>query len=310
MFHRRLTTVSPDAGPGGDIAPSSTLLHISLLIVLSWVAGSAGQPEAGLNLRLTAPIQTWDEAIPLGNGALGVLLWGEGHTLRCSLDRGDLWDERPSRRFLEVRDRFTWETMQQLVASNRMAEFNDIFDSNYDYEGPPTKLPAGREMLLQSWSAKPGRGETGVIRLFPATPWRWHDAHFNDWRAEGGHRVSAIRENNATTWFRIVAGRAGTVKIRDNFEGREPKWNRPGVSRVGDAFEVVLKRGETLEATLPKPASIPPAPGNAAAPVVIGTRSATPSKPLSLRLGADGHGNLEIAQDLCLDGLEDLMHSP
>ena len=25
-----------------------------------------------------------------------------------------------------------------------MAEFNDIFDSNYDYDGPPTKLPAGR----------------------------------------------------------------------------------------------------------------------------------------------------------------------
>ena len=25
-----------------------------------------------------------------------------------------------------------------------MAEFNDIFDSNYDYNGPPTKLPAGR----------------------------------------------------------------------------------------------------------------------------------------------------------------------
>ena len=25
-----------------------------------------------------------------------------------------------------------------------MTEFNDIFDSNYDYDGPPTKLPAGQ----------------------------------------------------------------------------------------------------------------------------------------------------------------------
>src|ERR1039458_8869687 len=60
------------------------------------------------------------------------------------LDRGDLWDERPSKRHLELHDRFNWATMQGLVAEDRMAEFNDIFDSNYDYDGPPTKLPAGR----------------------------------------------------------------------------------------------------------------------------------------------------------------------
>ena len=59
-----------------------------------------------LNLRLAAPIKTWDEAIPLGNGAMGVLFWGEGNVLRLSLDRGDLWDERLSPAFLQVRDRF------------------------------------------------------------------------------------------------------------------------------------------------------------------------------------------------------------
>ncbi len=101
-------------------------------------------PPAELNLRLAAPIKTWDEAVPLGNGAMGVLLWGETNLLRLSLDRGDLWDERPSKRFTEVRTLFNWRVMQGLVASNRMAEFNDIFDSNYDYHGPPTKLPAGR----------------------------------------------------------------------------------------------------------------------------------------------------------------------
>jgi len=49
-----------------------------------------------MNLKLTAPIKTWDEAVPLGNGLLGGLLWGEGGLLRLSLDRGDLWDERPA----------------------------------------------------------------------------------------------------------------------------------------------------------------------------------------------------------------------
>lgn len=125
-------------------------LNLLLALLLSVNASlAAGRlPDASLNPKLTAPIKTWDEAIPLGNGTMGVLLWGESNTLRLSLDRGDLWDERPSKRFTEVRDKFNWRTMQQLVASNRMDEFNDIFDSNYDYDGPPTKLPAGRVEIM------------------------------------------------------------------------------------------------------------------------------------------------------------------
>ena len=128
-------------------------------------------PSASLNLNITAPISTWDEALPLGNGLLGALLWGETNLLRVSLDRGDLWDERPSKRFTEVKDRFTWKAMQAMVASNRMADFNDVFDSNYDYNGPPTKLPAGRleieldpEQKLQSFELNLANAQ-GLIHL-------------------------------------------------------------------------------------------------------------------------------------------------
>jgi len=146
----------PEAGlchalPGplhpGELLPAwAATFGLTLWLGLGLPAAALPGPE--LNLQLAAPIRTWDEAVPLGNGAMGVLLWGGGHELRLSLDRGDLWDERPSKRFTEVRDRFTWATMRQLVASNRMAEFNDIFDANYDYNGPPTKLPAGRLELV------------------------------------------------------------------------------------------------------------------------------------------------------------------
>ena len=133
-------------------------------------------------------------------------------------------------------------------------------------------MEAVHEMLLQNWSANPGTCEFGVIRLFPATPWRWHSASFNDLRAEGGHRVSARRENNATTWFKIVAGRDGLIRIRDNFGGRVPHWNRSGVKQVNGNFEVQCKAGATIEATLPTPQEIPAAPANAAAPVEVRER--------------------------------------
>ena len=139
----------------------------------------------------------------------------------------------------------------------------------FTLEGNFLACAAVHEMLLQSWSPTPGKRDTEVLRIFPATPWRWHDAAFEDLRAEGGHKVSSKRENNATTWFRIVAGKDGVVRIRDNFGGRSMKWSRAGVKKAGGNFEVTLKKGEAIFATLPKPDGIPAAPLNAAAPVVI-----------------------------------------
>ena len=39
-------------------------------------------------------ILRWDEAVPLGNGKTGCLIWGNGDRLRFSLDRTDIWDRR------------------------------------------------------------------------------------------------------------------------------------------------------------------------------------------------------------------------
>lgn len=39
-------------------------------------------------------IHNWDEALPIGNGKMGCLLYGDG-PIRFSLDRVDLWDSRP-----------------------------------------------------------------------------------------------------------------------------------------------------------------------------------------------------------------------
>lgn len=139
----------------------------------------------------------------------------------------------------------------------------------FTLEGNFLAMEAVHEMLLQSWSGELGSGDWGAIRIFPATPWRWHDASFTDLRAEGGYRVSAKRENNATTWLCVVASQAGVVRIRDNFGGRIPKWNLRGVKKSGDNFEIKLKAGQRLEAVFERPETIPPAPGNLAVPVEI-----------------------------------------
>ncbi len=92
-------------------------------------------------LKLTAPIDRWDEAIPLGNGLMGGLLWGNGGNLKLSLDRGDLWDLRTPATIL--RTDWTWATIQELVAEGNNAKQVELFDK--PYRTPyPTKISAGR----------------------------------------------------------------------------------------------------------------------------------------------------------------------
>lgn len=125
---------------------------------------------------------------------------------------------------------------------------------------------AVHDMLLQSWAPTIGQGEAGVVRLFPATPWLWHEASFTDLRAEGGFRVSAKREKNATIWFKIAADADGLLRLRDNFGGRAPKWSGMEMTKVGVNYERPMRKGEVIEATLETPKELPPKPANSYEP--------------------------------------------
>lgn len=100
----------------------------------------AGLPETRLSLE--APITRWDEALPLGNGQMGGLLWGTDNVLRLSLDRGDLWDLRQAPELSDPG--WTYANMQKLVAEKNQREISRLFDACYEAHPFPTKLPVGR----------------------------------------------------------------------------------------------------------------------------------------------------------------------
>ncbi|MDH7463183.1 glycoside hydrolase N-terminal domain-containing protein [Chitinophagaceae bacterium 26-R-25] len=99
-------------------------------------------PDTRHDLILQAPVQTWDEALPLGNGLMGGLLWGENNVIRLSLDRGDLWDER-SYNGKDWWKELTYAKGVELVAQKKYKELNNGWDAPY-WGVTPTKLPAGR----------------------------------------------------------------------------------------------------------------------------------------------------------------------
>ena len=127
---------------------------------------------------------------------------------------------------------------------------------NFTIEGDFLAMEAVHDMLLQSWPVSIAKDPVPVIRLFPAMPWRWHEASFTDLRAQGGFIVSATWKRNATTDFKIRATVDGELRLRDNFGGRTPKFSRD-VKKVGRNFVLRMKAGDVVTGTLPLVERIP-----------------------------------------------------
>ncbi|WP_176014654.1 hypothetical protein [Victivallis sp. Marseille-Q1083] len=117
-------------------------------------------------LCLASPISRWDEALPLGNGMTGVLMWGGDRLVKLSLDRGDLWDER--RGGAERCPDWNRAALREIVAAGdgeRLRRLDRVAAAI-----PATRLPAGRIEI-----ALPAAADRFVLDLSTATGRLWLD---------------------------------------------------------------------------------------------------------------------------------------
>jgi alpha-L-fucosidase 2 len=131
------------------------------------LAGASGNdgippnlPAEKHGLHFTPPVTVWDEALPLGNGTLGALVWGDGSPLRISLDRSDLWDLRAVPEFHSPE--YSFEQMRRWHEQGKTAELVRVYEAPYNRPAP-TKIPAGRIEITLGRS--PGFRDTGLNLL-------------------------------------------------------------------------------------------------------------------------------------------------
>ena len=132
------------------------------------------------DIRQHGAIPEWDRALPLGNGRLGVLVYGE-NTIRLSLDRVDLWDCRSAPAAQE--SDFNYETLKRLAKSGSAEdwqEYTRLFDNVYNDTAYPSKITAGRLELSFADSFTPD------FHLSPETA----EAQITD--ADGNHRLTGF----------------------------------------------------------------------------------------------------------------------
>ena len=117
------------------------ILIVSIIFSCSKQSKKTLQPGSGHNLIFHELATVWDEAMPLGNGMVGNLVWQKEGKLRFSLDRADLWDLRP----MENIDFNKWKfrDVYEYWKSDKYGEVQKVFDVPYDQSPAPSKIPAG-----------------------------------------------------------------------------------------------------------------------------------------------------------------------
>ena len=86
--------------------------------------------------------EVWDEAVPLGNGLTGALIWQKEGRLRIVIDRADLWDLRPVEQFASPD--YTYKFVcDQVIEKKDITPVYKLIDERTRYDSAPTKIPAG-----------------------------------------------------------------------------------------------------------------------------------------------------------------------
>ncbi|MBL7849209.1 MAG: hypothetical protein JNL40_17205, partial [Cyclobacteriaceae bacterium] len=108
-----------------------------ILFLLLVYSSAAAQVAFRHDLKLRSLPNRWDEALPLGNGMVGALVWEKDGKLRLSLDRADLWDLRPTADL----NKFDFSLLQKNLKGGTYNVIQQLGDVPYERDPAPTKIP-------------------------------------------------------------------------------------------------------------------------------------------------------------------------
>jgi len=144
----------------------TTIPCLAILILSSCQTGTKENenvPSEQYNMKFTQLAETWDEAIPLGDGMLGALVWEKDKKLRLSMDRADLWDLRPMENFNKPEWRYSW--VKEQWQKKNYSKVQELFDLPYDQDPAPSKIPGG---ALEFNTSSLGEVESAELNLHNA----------------------------------------------------------------------------------------------------------------------------------------------
>ena len=90
--------------------------------------------------------EEWRDGIPMANGDMGVMIWGDGAPLHVALDQGNVWELREYPRDPK---RFNYKTLREMIAAGDNEKLLALFDAGHR-DGKtvqPTRLPMPKMVI-------------------------------------------------------------------------------------------------------------------------------------------------------------------
>lgn len=199
------------------------LIPLFALFLFSCSPASNQNTFNGEPLAFNELATRWDEAMPLGNGLLGCLVWETNGKLRLSLDRSDLWDLRPKENINFNEWKFN-DVYREWESGNYQRVLKE-FDRPSGLFPAPTKIPAG---ALEINIEPLGKVKSVSLDLFTA-------CCSVEWES-GARFTSFINAGGETGWYRLenIPDELQTVVVAPDYEGiNSVEQNNQSLSQLG-----------------------------------------------------------------------------
>lgn len=101
--------------------------HITLLLCLALCANSSRAEETDVRIWYDTPAANWNEALPIGNGRLGAMIFGSIGREHLQLNENTLYSSEPSTMFKDIR--VTPEMKAEVIGLIKAGRYKQASDS-------------------------------------------------------------------------------------------------------------------------------------------------------------------------------------
>src|SRR5437016_2278373 len=104
---------------------------------------NSAEPNPDLRLWYRQPAPDWNEALPIGNGRLGAMIFGGVAEERLQLNENTLYSDEPGRRDLPLDITPDFDRVIELLRSGEYAEASEIISRKWCGRAQPCYQPLG-----------------------------------------------------------------------------------------------------------------------------------------------------------------------
>jgi alpha-L-fucosidase 2 len=216
----------------------------TLLLYFSFAVSYSTHAQQPLQLWYKQPASTWTEALPIGNGRIGGMIYGDARREHIQFNEETLWTGRP-REFARPGAVQYLQPIRQLLAEGKQAEAEALAEKHFMGLKDPTD--SGYVIQKETWFKNVRANEGPAASNFDDKGWKEMTIPTPD-----GYERTGLQGLDGALWFRnyfeLPAAWTGKNLVLDLGRIREMDFTYVNGKLIGSDEGISKKRRYTIPA--------------------------------------------------------------